>query len=396
MISHCGIVPVPGIVRKFSPGYDDIWVICTRCLYSIAFFAVAVHAQTSSTPDLTKLIQSFNTAVRDDNLTLAAEIAAKLDAAVQKRYHRWLVRDAQERVDEALTWLPVETEAITVHQRPFTVSDELAEFKTDEHPSQDSMVERLAKLNAGAFYKALRGRTIRLVVAGAANMRSRGRPGSFIDPPLSPDADSAWFYFFTEPLSIEIFGSPDFSARNTPVWRGTAELSVASTGRGERKASVREDESWLALARPDLLVMTTSRELLEKIANRIANGSKERALPGTLPEWQYVNRAAPVWGLRHYSSPGDAIDNTNPRSKQDILRFSDPAATGLVMQFDPDTQRIEMDYLSTTDHLPAMIDGLPLAQFRHERSAGLWRLTAEQKSRLILHAIGLLGFGGYR
>ena len=224
-------------------------------------------------------------------------------------------------------------------------------------------------------------------------MRNRGRPGAYIDPPIAPDADAAWFYFFTEPIRPDSLGVPEQSIHDRPVWRGTANIST-----GQR--ALREDETWLTLARPDLLVMASTHELLVKIVNRIENGSNDRALPVTLPEWAHVNRESPFWGLRHYSDPGTGNDVTNPRMKNGTLPVPDPAAVGMAVQFDPESHQVEIKYMTGGVSLAQIIDGPPTPQFHAEQpQAGVWRLTSDSKQRgpnLFRKAIGLLGFGGYR
>jgi hypothetical protein len=360
---------------------------------SVTLLVAALNAQVQTPTDLKRVTHDLRDAIRDDDGTAAADLAAKLDDGVQRQYRAWLIRDARERVDEVLTLLPGDTESLMVHQYPFTITEDAPEMLAEGRPSQICSTDRLVRLNEGSLYKALRGRTIRLVVAGVANMRSRGRPGVYIDPPLAPDADAVWFYFFTEPIRPESLGVPEQSTHDRPVWRGTAKISS-----GQR--ALREDETWLALARPDLLVMASTHELLVKIVTRLVNGSNDRALPATLPEWAHVNRAALFWGIRHYSDPGTGNDPTNPRTKNGTLPMPDPAAVGMAVQFDPESHQVELEYLTGAVRLPRIIDEHSAPQFLAEQpQAGLWRLTSDSKQRgpnPFRQAAGLLGFGGYR
>jgi hypothetical protein len=110
-----------------------------------------------------------------------------------------------------------------------------------------------------------------------------------------PDADGAWFYYLSAPLNPEAFGQPGETIGRSPVWRAVS--------RGSRNSG--NDESWLALARPDLLVLATSRNVLAAIVARLAkpDPSAARALPTTLAEWNATDTNASAFGLRHFAAP---------------------------------------------------------------------------------------------
>lgn len=83
------------------------------------------------------------------------------------------------------------------------------------------------------------------------------------------------------------------------------------------------DRRWVAAPRPDVYVCTTSLDLLKVIIARTKQRGSTRALPVSLPEWQYVNPARPTWGLRHYRSA------TVDKGALSMLKW-DPEAVGLV------------------------------------------------------------------
>ena len=57
-------------------------------------------AQTAVAKDPVQLLRDLRTAIQDDSLASAAELAGKLDQAVQERYSAWLIRDADQRTGE--------------------------------------------------------------------------------------------------------------------------------------------------------------------------------------------------------------------------------------------------------------------------------------------------------
>src|ERR1051325_2427805 len=135
-----------------------------RSLLYVPVFSACLVAQKTVVTDPVQLLRDVRTAIQDDSLSTAAELAGKLDVAVQARYSAWLVRDADERTQEALAWLPGETESVWVNREPFTIRPELGIDMLWDRPNISYSVDRLAALNGGEFYKALGNRTIRLVV----------------------------------------------------------------------------------------------------------------------------------------------------------------------------------------------------------------------------------------
>jgi hypothetical protein len=147
-------------------------------------------------------------------------------------------------------------------------------------PASRYALDRLLALNDSQFYKQLNGKTVRLTVAGMRNMRGR-MPGMV--PALMPDGDVAYFYYFGETIEPSAFGAPEETVHRHPLWRGTANIMTAEApGTGRREPSLRQDETWLALARPDLLVAASRRETLVGILDKVDGDEKDirtRALP---------------------------------------------------------------------------------------------------------------------
>ena len=81
-----------------------------RSLWCLTMFPACLAAQTAVPADPMHLLRDLRTAVQDDSLATAAELAGKLDRAVQERYSAWLIRDADQRIEEALAWLPADVE----------------------------------------------------------------------------------------------------------------------------------------------------------------------------------------------------------------------------------------------------------------------------------------------
>jgi hypothetical protein len=302
----------------------------------------------------------------------AADLTASLDDGVQARLQTWMTRDVRQRVAELLTWLPAGIETLLVDQEPFVMG------ATAGRPDAAYVSGRLS------FFGGLRGRTVRIAAAGEMQIRDRAGVAMTI-PATMPDAGLVYFYFLAENLDADSVGAREPDMLGRPVWR------IAARPRS------RDDEMWMALARPDVLVAANSRELLADVMDQAVKGSTARALPASLAEWAEVDRSAPVWALRHYSDPGDRHDATNPRTTGSRLFQTDPGAAGIAVSFDPGRQTLDIRYLSRADRLGTYIEQMFNRELQVDRSRpGVWRLKSNLRERgeFPFHlAMAMLGFG---
>jgi hypothetical protein len=328
-------------------------------------------AQTAP-PDLDNLLRDVRTSIGNGDLVTATDLTVSLDEGVQTRLRTWMLRDVRQRVAELLTWLPAATETLLVDQQPFVMGT------TAGRPDLPYLSGRLS------LVRALRGRTVRL--AAASEMRIRDRPGIPLTIPAAvPDAGIVYYYFLTENFDAGTLGPREQDSPGRAVWRLTA------------RPQTRDDETWITLARPDVLVTSNSRELLADVMDRILKGSTARALPTSLQEWTEVDRNAPFWGLRHYSDPGERHDAGNPRTPGSRLFQSDPTATGLTVSFDPTRQTLDIRYLSRAERLGNYIEQMFNRQLQVDRSRpGVWVLKSNlrEQGEFPFHlAMAMLGFG---
>jgi hypothetical protein len=350
----------------------------TRRVFWLSFVSVSLAAQTPSQQGLSPLTRELRTAIQNDSLAAASELADKLDGAVQQRYKHWLIRDAGQRVKEVLAWLPGDTESLWVNQEPFVITPAETAEMLYERPAQLYSVDRLMALDGGKFYRALGNHTVRLVVAAARQIRAAGENISV--PGRIAAQDLAYFYFFADTVDLP---EPDESFEGRPVWHAT-----------------QPDENWITLAQSDLLILSNRRELLADVLRRITGGGSSRALPPDLPEWSQVTRSASFWGLRHYTALSKPKQGDSGFDQAELPR-PDGAATGVVMRFDSVSRRLEIRYLS--DAQVVQHRGAAAALLRDfqvdQTQPGVWRLvsdTEERGSWPVHFALTMLGFGMYR
>ena len=363
-----------------------------RVVFAILLISTALAAQNSNRAKLVDLTRELRTAIQNDSLESAMDIATKLDDAVHAKYQSWLVRDSGERVEEVLSWLPPDTESFWVNREPCVLDRVESVELLNGRPTQEYSLDRLIALNDGSLYSHLTGRTLRLVMAATRGTKSPAFDVISV-PRGMPQQDVAYFYFFAEPVDLP---PPDESIQGVPVWQGSA---IGNTEGIAQSGAPRNDANWIALARPDSLILTNKKELLDEILGRVARGSKTRALPASLPEWTQTDNTAPFWGLRHYT----AQSRPKPGERGcEAAQLPEPDchATGVAVRFDTKKERLEIRYLSETQPAQSGAPDSMLRQFQiDEAQTGVLRLVADVEHRgpFPMHfAMVMLGFGLYR
>jgi hypothetical protein len=365
-----------------------------RQVFCLALIFAGLAAQTPRQPDLTLLTRELRTAVENDSLASGSEIANRLDDAVQQRYKAWLIRDAGQRVDDVLSWLPADTESLWVNQAPFTIrSAESVQFLY-QRPTQGYSLDRLAVLNAGAFYRALDTRMVQLVVAAARNIPSLGQSIAIPGPLTTQDV--TYFYFFADPVDLP---APDESIEGRPVWHAMARIDSGERGQRGVELAQRDDENWIALARPDLLILANRHELLAEILQHIVAGSKRIALAADLPEWTHVDKSASFWGVRHYAAQSKPKQGERGFEAAELPR-PDGSAQGVTVEFDSVKQQLQVRYLSGGELFRRRrgVDILDREFKVDHPEPGVWRLLSDVGTRgpwPLQFAMGMLGFGMY-
>ncbi len=117
-----------------------------------------------------------------------------------------------------------------------------------------------------------------------------------------------------------------------------------------------EDDEWkhyFTLPKPNIILTATDRSYLEEVLKRMAMKEKppDRALPENLGEWQYVDRKAKFWGIRHYDKANAKNDPSSPlTNERAAANTPDAEAVGLVFVYDPSKEKkVSIKYLSGSE-----------------------------------------------
>jgi hypothetical protein len=339
--------------------------------------------------EMTELVRELSREVQDGSLINAAETVDKLDAGVQARYRAWLVRDSNERADEVLSWLPADMEGFWVNRQPVEIG---ADRAASSGPFDSYMSDRLKAQSEGHYFSLMQGRTVRMVMAAVRAVPPPQFEAASM-PATMTAKDVIYFYFLTAPLDP---GNPDEVVQASPLWRGTAEIVGSYVPQPRVRPTPHEDINWLALPKPDLLILSNNKNLLLSVLLHIVSGpATTHALPAELPEWLQADRSADFWGVRHFSAesrpqPGERGCETAE------LPFPDCRATGATVRFDAATGTIDIRYLSGANVKPVFERiGFQIGQ----PQPGVWKLDADAVTRGPTPAafgLAMLGFGGYQ
>lgn len=349
-------------------------------------------AQSAAPVDLARETAELTAALQSGDLVRAADIAAKLDDAIQARKLASMVSDSSDRARDALSWLPADIEAFWVNQVPFVNDEKNLKGSIAELAIRSYSFDRLAAQNGGHYFDLLRGQTVRLAMGAARGTppesNSSSIPGSFVS------RDVIYFYFLTGAWTPP---KEDEMIQGRPAWQGKAAIIGPYTPRPGVEPPTREDTNWIALARPDLLIVSNQKDLLSDVLKKIVNPAASPT-PVNFPEWSLVNRSASLWGFRHYTDASKPRPGQRGCSEAD-LPTPDCRARGLTLQFNAATHLLEIHYLSNGP-LKKAADYDSVREFQIEQPApGDWRLVSDLQKRgaFPLHfGMVMLGFGVYR
>jgi hypothetical protein len=263
----------------------------TRFL-ALLFCGSAMFAQQADPrPELLRLADELDTAIRAGDWNKAAALSDTLKGTASDARNQSMAKGGSELGDQILDWLPTDTEVIVVAQQPFKVpAADRSALADTLVMAQGYVLGLLGAAEKESLYKALAGRTIRLAALGAREFANHA-PGPQDMLPLGLIAyQGCAIYSFLEPVSESIFQrKPEESVMGHPVW----------ISKGSQNDFKETDTYFVAIPNPNTMLACNNRDFFTQMAARMAVRQTPRALPATLPEWEQVDRSAPLWAVRH-------------------------------------------------------------------------------------------------
>jgi len=242
-----------------------------------------------------------------------------------------------ELVEQALSWLPADTETVTAANGPLSLPDlNQEEPNPPVHGDADETEELFKRVPVGlfGFKKGLVGNYFKndkvlFALEGSRNFRT---PAGLGEGPY-------------QGCDIAVFAS-DVNA-HAKVFLKDSSDAVLKTEQIEGQQVIvfqeqLEEDTWttfVAFPKPNIAVAASNEEYLREVLARINGKRGVRALPESLPEWKYVNTHAAFWALRHYDKKGASSDPTSPLAGQNSSVIADDHAIGLTFYFDPDKSK---------------------------------------------------------
>lgn len=250
-------------------------------------------------------------------------------------------------LNQVLSWFPADTETFLVANGPFWLSNfQLADTESTNRPETPDELKKgfegmtLELFNSKDFFleKHLERKKVLFAIEGSRHFRAPTNLGEM-------RFEGCAVAIFRDDLrdSEKIFMKDAASVASRFEKIEGLEVAVFEERREEDILT-----TFVTFPQDGVVLVATNQQFLEEMLNRMRDAGvrNTRALPDTLPEWRYVDKAAAFWGLRHYDKEQASEDPTSPFGGQ---RSGNPddEAVGLTYSCDPSkTQEATITYLS--------------------------------------------------
>ena len=275
-----------------------------------------------------------------------------------------------EDLARLISWLPADTETITVARGPFVLASTLGESETKDRTISDKELTRnfeelplaLLRFKDGLLSKRLEGKRVNFALEGARHFRP---PAGLGEMPYEGCAIAV----FSDNLRNEITSFVQ-DARKSALRSERIEDQDVSVFKEKL-----EQNTWTTfIAFPDenVILVASDRTFLAEVLARLDGKVGPRALSSDLPEWKYVNANARFWGLRHYDKSQTQADPSSPYGGRKSANFPDEQAVGLAFVFDPDSGKsATITYLSGNLSIGSKPSDSPLSMASAPEAKGL-------------------------
>ena len=277
---------------------------------------------------------------------------------------------APEDLTRIMSWLPADTETITVERGPFVLASTLEESEAKNRAISDKELMRIFEglplalfgFKDGLLSKRLEGKRINFALEGARHFRP---PAGLGEMPYEGCAIAV----FSDNLRNEITSFVE-DTRKSALRVEHIEGHDVSVFREKQ-----EQDTWTTfVAFPDenLILVASDRNYLAEVLARLGGKVGPLTLPSDLPEWKYVNANARLWGLRHYDKSQTQSDPSSPYGGRKSANFPDEQAVGLAFAFDPESGRsATITYLSGNLSIGSKPSNSPLSMAHAPEAKGL-------------------------
>jgi len=262
----------------------------------------------------------------------------------------------QQLVQEALSWLPADTETVIAANGPFPMPELQQEGDETERRKEtsDEVEEAFERIplslfgfKHGQMVKKFKGAKVLFSVEGSRNFRP---PSELGEGPF-------------QGCAVAVFQG-DITERAGAFLRDSAtEILRTDQIEGQKVAVFQErleEDTWttfVAFPKPNIAVAASSKEYLAETLARMNGKKGRRALPNSLAEWKHVNMQSEFWAVRHYDKKGATTDPTSPFGGEKSANMPDKQAIGLTFQFNPrKSNTATVTYLSGDEKILSKVE----------------------------------------
>ena len=252
-------------------------------------------------------------------------------------------------VEQALSWLPANTESVVAANGPFPFPD----LQMEDDDSQDNASEAAEIQNVF--------RSLPLSLFGMfGSKKSPFGPSSFhanvllaIEGGRNFEAPHGLGIGLYQGCDIAIFDH-DITTDTEAILKSAAKKIFKTQKIGGHQVTVfrekLEEDTWttyVTFPKPNIAIAATNEAYLRELLLRIDGKTGPRALPPTLPEWGYADTHAQFWTLRHFYREGMKTDPSSPFWGENSQTVADKQAIGFTFKFNPATSKsASLVYLS--------------------------------------------------
>jgi hypothetical protein len=250
--------------------------------------------------------------------------------------------------EDLLWWLPADTESVVAAQGPFSLHvppyKEDGNWAKSKASQADIFLEfeqqplELLSSNSLNLATRLKGSIVRFAMQGSRHFR-KPLPGFEV-----MDFEGCSIVVFDDSFGQRAKALTQTLAKAATDTKTVTETRVLVF---HEKSGEAEWDSFLALPRPNVLLVANNLPYLQEVLERMKQRKTFRALPDQLPEWRYLVPGTRFWGIRHYDRTQAKRDPTSPFSDDRTFGPGDQKAIGILFALGGSNQKeAVMTYLS--------------------------------------------------
>jgi hypothetical protein len=253
-------------------------------------------------------------------------------------------------VEQALSWLPANIESVVAANGPFPFPD--LQIEDDDAQDNASGAQPAAPPSEAAEIQN-RFRSLPLSLFGMIGSKKSPFGPSSLRANVLLAIEGGRNFGAPHGLGIGLYQGCDIAifdhdiTTDTEAFLKSAAKKIFKTEKieGHQVTVFREkleEDTWttyVTFPKPNIAIAATNEAYLREVLLRIDGKTGPRALPATLPEWEYADTHAEFWTVRHFDREGMKTDPSSPFWGENSQTVADKQAIGFTFKFGPATSK---------------------------------------------------------